>query len=414
MKNDQGAMRYLESMYNRADRKRFAFPGTLVWGAGARMEMAEILSDAGAVDCYVDAHFAGHPLTLESLAPLRSRLRRTVAVAGEPRTQAVIAEADSTSSPDAIIAIGGGSTIDFAKAVIGKRLYGTIDGVGMGARRGMDPLPGASRPILLAAPTTAGTGADTSRYYVTYDAETKAKVHGKSWRLVADWSILDPAFLADCPPGLLVAGAFDAFTHLFESMVCRGEQSWFGQMLSLETIPRLIAALDRAAVHGERTDETHLELLYAASVGGMAISNVRTGNIHEAAGALLEITNLSHPETLAVFFASAHEQYAARTAPLTGMLVDRIAAEAPSAGIRSMDGLIAWWDDRLRATGALARIHEQVAALRPQRAAAEARIFERVWSDRVWVEKESPVSLGEADVRAFIARGLDAHGLAGG
>ena len=195
-------------------------------------------------------------------------------------------------------------------------------------------------------------------------------------------------------------------------MVCRSEQSWFGRMLSLDVIPRLIAALDAAVRRGERTDDAHLQLLYAASVGGMAISNVRTGNIHEAAGALLEATTLSHPETLAVFFASAYEQYAEATADLCGLLATRVEAAAPNAGIATMGDLIAWWTDRFRDSGALDRIHDQLAALRNCRTDLEARIFDRVWSDRVWVEKESPVTLSKADVRAFIVRGLEGHGFA--
>ncbi len=417
--NDQlGGMassgRYLETFYNRAEVKRFAFPGALLWGVGARREVADILDGASAIDVYVDAHFADHELTDELLAPLTDRIRRRVAVAGEPRTQRVIEDASGWAAPDAVIAIGGGSTIDFAKAVTAWRLFGRIDGVGMGPLRGSAPLAGASRPAFVAVPTTAGTGADASRYYVTYDADTKAKLHGKSWRLIADWSVLDPAFLRECPDALLTTSAFDAFVHLFESMVCRQEQSWFGQMLSLDAIPRLVGALDAATRLGDRSDDNLLQLLYGASVGGMAISNVRTGNIHEAAGALLEMTTLAHPETLFVFLESAYQQYAAATVPACDLLLGRLRIAAPQLAIASMADLMAWWTDRFHAAGSLDRIRSQVAALAPIRAEVRERVFDRVWSDRVWVDKESPVELSEADVREFVDRGLAANGLGDG
>ena len=403
--------RYLETFFNRPGLKRFAFPGALLWGEGARYEIPAILEGVRVIDCYLDAHFAEHPLAAELLALLEGRVRRRLVVVGEPRTQQVIAEALEFESPDAVLAIGGGSTMDFAKAVTAGRLFGLVDGVGMGSLRGMDPSAGAERPIMIDVPTTAGTGADTSRYYVTYDAETKRKVHGKSWRLIADWSVLDPAFLRDCPSALLVTSAFDVFVHLFESLICRGEGSWFGQMLSLDTIPRLIRALDAAIRLGDRGSDTLLEMLYSASVGGIAISNVRTGNVHEAAGVLLEVTSLSHPETLAVFFRSAYEQYAGATAPVCEDLLRRLAITAPHLALNSMDDLIGWWTEQFRAAGSLARIRAQIEQLRPESVGLRERIFDRVWSDRVWIEKESPIELTESAVWAFIDDALARHGL---
>jgi len=403
--------RYLETFFNRPDLKRFASPGAMLWGDGSRYEVAAILEGAQSVDCYVDAHFASHPLTEELLAPLGSRLRRTVFVAGEPRTQKVVTDAGTFDTPDAVIAVGGGSTIDFAKAVMAHRLFGRIDGVGMGPLRGLDPLAGVSRPILIAVPTTAGTGADSSRYYVTYDAATKRKIHGKSWQLTADWSVLDPAFLRDCPDGLLVAGAFDAFVHLFESMICRGEQSWFGRMLSFDAIPRIVRAVDAAVRLGDRSSDNLLELLYSATIGGVAISNVRTGNVHEAAGALLEMTSLSHPETLLVFFRSAYDQYADATAEVSRDLLGRIASAVPWLGIGSMTDLIDWWTDQFRVVGSLSRIRAELEGLRPDRDAVRERIFDRVWSDRVWVDKESPIGLTKEAVLAFVDDALADHGL---
>ena len=409
------ADRYLETFFNTAQAKRFAFPGVLLWGVGARAQVPLIIGDLAPIDVYVDGHFAEHALLRELLEPLSDRVRSTVAVTSEPRTQAVLDEAAAhASTPAAVIALGGGSTLDFAKAVTARRLFGRIDGVGMGDQRGLPPLPDARRPRLLALPTTAGTGADASRYYVTYDSSTKDKVHGKSWELVADWIVLDPVFVRDCPDALLATAAFDTFVHLFESLVCRNESSWFGQMLSLDAIPRVLRALDGIVHEDDRSDENYLELLYCASVAGIAISNVRTGNIHEAAGALLELTDLSHPETLFVFFQGAYEQYADQTADLCSQLVRHIDLAAPSLQIDSMDAVVAWWSTLFAELRIGARIYERMTALGPQAAEVRSRVFGRVWSDRVWVEKESPVSLDAEGVHAFIDGSLARHGLPSG
>ena len=147
----------------------------------------------------------------------------------------------------------------------------------------------------MCVPTTAGTGAEASRYYVAYDSHTGAKVHGKSWRLLADWVFLDPSFLQDSPPSLLVASAFDAFTHCWESFLCRGERSWFNDMLSVEGICRLLSALHAVVREADGDALRRLELQYAATLGGIAISNVRTGDMHEAAGALLRAFGADPP-----------------------------------------------------------------------------------------------------------------------
>jgi alcohol dehydrogenase class IV len=406
------ADRYLETFFNTAQAKRFAFPGTLLWGVGSRAQVPLIVDGLAPIDVYVDGFFAEKALFRDFLAPLGNRVRSLVTITAEPRTQAVREEAAAhPEAPGAVIALGGGSTLDFAKAVTAQRLFGSIDGVGMGDKRGLSPLPDARRPKLVALPTTAGTGADASRYYVTYDAATKTKVHGKSWELVADWIVLDPVFVRDCPDALLVATAFDTFVHLFESLVCRYESSWFGQMLSYDAIPRVLRALDAIVHRGDRSNENYLELLYCASVAGIAISNVRTGNVHEAAGALLEMTDLSHPETLFVFFQRAYEQYADHAADRCSQLVRQLEVTAPSLHLESMADVLGWWSGVFGELGLSARIRERLASLGPLAYEVREGVFERVWSDRVWVEKESPVPLGADDVRAFVDESLARHGL---
>ena len=169
-----------------------------MWGAGCRERLAT-WRDARTAALWVDEHF---------VASTSSRPRDQLGRALSSRPSSPACRGLGTSTPLSrlapgkwtwSVAVGGGSAIDAAKAVMAGALYGTYDGVGMGELRGLEVLPGRPAPLLLCVPTTAGTGAEVSRYYVTYDCATRAKVHGKSWRLLADWVLLDPFVLRDSP-----------------------------------------------------------------------------------------------------------------------------------------------------------------------------------------------------------------------
>lgn len=394
----------LETFYNTDAQKRFWFPGRLFWGRDVRLRCFELIPQQGRVELVVDARFATDAFVRELRTRLQDRLDVTI-VEEPPRTDAVDRLA-RRPAPALQIALGGGSSIDLAKSARCQRLYGTCDGVGIGERRGLAVLPHAVDAPLVALPTTAGTGAEASRYYVAFDRVTGGKVHGKSWRLVADWILLDPEFLRDAPPRLLVESAYDAFVHLFESAVCRYEASALGRNLSAHGIATLLPALE-AVLSGDRGDEPRLALLYAATLGGIAISNVRTGNVHEAAGALLERTDLTHPQTLRVFFRAAVTQYRHAVADRERELMAAIRARMP--GLSSFDDVLALWDRAFAASGADEAIARELAALREPGEVRE-HVFRRVAADRVWVSKESPVPLDEAAIAAFIDDGLSGAG----
>ncbi len=322
-----------------------------------------------------------------------------------PQVQRLQDVARTQSVPDVVISIGGGSTVDAAKAVIGQWLFGTFDGIGMGEKRAMPWLDGAKRPLLIGLPSTAGTGADVSRYYVTYDAHTKAKTHGKSWDLLVDWVLVDPTLLRSVPADVMLVAAFDAFIHFFETLICRGEQSWLGDAIALDGITRLLVALDAFLARGDRSDETLMALDYAGVMGGVAISNIRTGNIHEAAGALLELVPLSHGETLMVFLPAAYQQYRFAIAEREAMLVRHLQAHAPQLGFESFGDIIAWWQSQFEAQGLTSRIDAAIAGILDWKAASH-HIRDRVIKDRVWCEKESPIPLTDEMVDSFLLDAL--------
>jgi alcohol dehydrogenase class IV len=172
-----------------------------------------------------------------------------------------------------------------------------------------------------------------------------------------------------------------------------------------------MAVLDRAMNNGERSDEVHGALMEMATLGGIAISNVRTGNIHEAAGALLEMTDLSHPETLFVFFRDAIEQYSEAIGDREARLLSQLRLVPAFGGFVSMGDMIGWWEDMFARTGLDLKIQNSVSKLKPSLGRVRDHVFQRVCSDKVWINKESPLVLNEADIRNLIDGSLARFGL---
>lgn len=403
----------IETFFNSEDAKRFFFPGRIFVGHGVAEQAVGLLRNCKSIAIIVDQVFVDSAIYRSLLDAASSAEVSTWTSHGAPFAQDIIEFLDRMGgTPDIVISIGGGSTADFAKSIILNELFGTIDGVGIGEKRGMSVRDCAKRPLYIAIPTTAGSGAEASRYFVTYDKNTQGKVYGKTWRIIADWIFLDPQYLASIPDSALVSCAFDAFVHLFETLVVKHERSRFGDMFSLEGIPLIMAALEKGVVRGVRDSRTHEDLLFAATIAGVAISNVRTGNIHEAAGALLELTDLSHPETLFVFFRDAIEQYLSQIADREQTLLARLQVIPAFAHFERMDDVIRWWEALFARVGLVERIRVSLDRLAPSQKTAKAHIFQRVFADKVWITKESPLPLDEAGISGFIDRSLARFGLA--
>jgi alcohol dehydrogenase class IV len=384
----------IETFFNNDLTKRFYFPGRIFIGSGVSNKAADLIGKYNSVAIVVDKFFINSKLLAEIQKVLREKKCNIWVIDGAPFSQDVMTFIEKIGvAPEALVSIGGGSAADFAKSIILNELFGSLDGVGVGEKLGAAKRGGAIRPDYIAIPTTAGSGAESSRYYVTYDKVTRGKVYGKTWEIVADWIFLDPLFLSEMPASILVGCAFDAFVHLFETYIAKHEASMFGQMFSLNGIPKIMNAIDLAINQKQRNDSVHEELLYGASLAGVAISNVRTGNIHEAAGALLELTTLSHAETLFVFFRTAIEQYLAEISTLEKSLITQLRLLPTFKDFKSMEDIISWWELIFQKVELDVKIKEAVIKIEPSLAGAREHIFKRVYLDKVWIEKESPVVL---------------------
>jgi len=384
----------IETFFNNDVTKRFYFPGRIFIGSGISSKAINLISNYDSVAIVVDSFFSNSKLLGDIQKVLHNKKCNIWVIDGPPFAQDVMSFIEQLGgTPEAVVSIGGGSAADFAKSIILNELFGSLDGVGVGKKLGVVKRVGSKRPDYIAIPTTAGSGAESSRYYVTYDKVTRQKVYGKTWEIVADWIFLDPLFLDKMPAPMLTGCAFDAFVHLFETYIAKHEASMFGKMFSLSGIPKIMNAIDLAINQKQRNNAVHEELLYGASLAGVAISNVRTGSIHEAAGALLELTTLTHAETLFVFFRTAVEQYLAEISSLEKLLIEQLRMLPTFKDFTSMEDLISWWELIFQKVELDIKIKDAVIKIEPSLANAREHIFNRVYSDKVWMEKESPVVL---------------------
>jgi len=402
----------IETFFNNDEAKRFYFPGRILIGSGISKKAVELISKYDSVAVLVDCVFNDSQLLAEIKEKFSNKKCHIWVIDGAPFAQDVISFIEQIgNAPQAVVSIGGGSAADFAKSIILHELFGSLDGVGVGKKLGAAKIDGAIRPVYIAIPTTAGSGAESSRYYVTYDKVTHGKVYGKTWEIVADWIFLDPLLLASMPVDSLVGCAFDAFVHLFETCVAKHEASMFSEMFSLNGIPKIMNAIHMAVSENQRDDNVHEELLYGASLAGVAISNVRTGSIHEAGGALLELTTLNHAETLFVFFRTAIKQYLAEILTLEKSLITQLRLLPAFTSFRTMEDVISWWEMIFQKVHLDVKIKKAISKIEPTVTSAREHIFNRVYSDKVWVEKESPVVLSAKDVWYLVDCSLNRFGI---
>ncbi len=398
-----------ERFYSTRDMKRFYQPAALYFGPGALLNIYEQLSCVDVVDCFIDSGVSKHPLVVDLKSRLAGKLRIFSVVQSPPSSQEVRRVVAANSEPGkALIAIGGGTTMDFAKSVLAEWIYGSHVGVGLASRDDMPALIDRVRPIFLAIPTTAGSGAENSRYYVVYDECTRAKVFGRTWRVVADCVYLDPAFLSSLPKSVLFHGAFDAFVHYLEALFCRYESSVVSRKMCFDGILTIMATIER--IKRQEIDAISVNhivgLQICSSLAGSVISNVRTGHIHEAGGALFERAPLCHGETLLVFLFEALSSYDEVLSTEFESLFVALTQYDVALGSKSLCGLAEWWEEVFRQENLLRPIGAAVVSIGDV-SEAKHHIINRVAQDRVWVEKESPVVLTRNNIVRFVEDSLD-------
>lgn len=181
---------------------------------------------------------------------------------------------------EAIIAIGGGSPIDCAKAVGARVAY---------PKKALNRLGGPLRilkkiPTLIAIPTTAGTGSEVTLAAVITDTEAQKKYALMSFPLIPDYAMLDASLTYSLPPHLTATTGMDALTHAVEAYIGRATTRQT-RTLSLEAVSMIFKSLERAYIDGN-DKEAREDMLLASYKAGMAFSRSYVGYVHAIAHSL--------------------------------------------------------------------------------------------------------------------------------
>ena len=203
----------------------------------------------------------------------------------------------------ALIAIGGGSSMDCAKAV-GARLArpGTPLGKLKGTLRILRPLP-----TLIAIPTTAGTGSETTLAAVITDTQAQHKYVMNDFVLIPKYAVLDARLTLSLPPHLTATTGMDALTHAVEAYIGRSTTRQTRQE-ALEATRLVFANVEQAYRNG-KDYEARSNMLTAAYRAGIAFSRSYVGYVHAVAHSLGGQYNIPHGLANAVLLPYVLESY---------------------------------------------------------------------------------------------------------
>ena len=196
-------------------------------------------------------------------------------------------DAFKKSGADYIIAIGGGSSMDTAKAI--GIIIANPEFADVRSLEGVAPTKNPSVPII-AVPTTAGTAAEVTINYVITDVEKKRKFVCVDVHDIPIVAIVDSEMMSTMPKGLTAATGMDALTHAIEGYITKG--AWeMTDMFHLKAIEIISKSL-RGAVANEKEGRDGMAL--GQYIAGMGFSNVGLGIVHSMAHALGAVYDTPH------------------------------------------------------------------------------------------------------------------------
>ncbi|MGC8602549.1 MAG: iron-containing alcohol dehydrogenase [Desulfomonilaceae bacterium] len=240
------------------------------------------------------------------------------------------------SGADSLVALGGGSVMDTAKAVnilVGKELEDFKPLADQAALwENAAPLPPH-----IALPTTAGTGSEVTNVIVVLDSDSKSKVAVTHPFCNADLSILDPELTIKLPSKITAFTGMDALTHAIEGITSTGAQP-ISDALGLQAI-RLIAHALPLAVSEPENVEARGDMLIAATMAGMCFCNSMLGATHAMAHALGALYAVPHGLANAVMLPVVMEFNIEETAERYSMIANALGAT--SDGVYSKRNAIA-------------------------------------------------------------------------
>jgi len=207
---------------------------------------------------------------------------------------------------DGFIALGGGSSMDAAKAAAAciAKPDKTVEQLG-GLLRVLKKLP-----PLIAIPTTAGTGSETTIAALVTDPDTHHKYAIMDFNLIPRYAVLDPELTVGLPPSITAATGMDALTHAIEAYLCWTYNTSESIQFALDAVKSIFANLEKVYNDGSNVEARQV-MLQASYKAGFAFTRGGVGNVHAIAHALGGKYNIPHGLANAVILPVVLEDYGA-------------------------------------------------------------------------------------------------------
>ena len=264
-------------------RFEFATANRIVFGEGVLGEAGVLAQAMGRRALIVTGAHA------ERAQPLLDRLSAAglpctvYSVSGEPSVGAVLAGVDAArhAGCDLVVAFGGGSAIDAAKAIAALvanpgDIFDYLEVIGKA-----QPLAQPALPVL-AIPTTAGTGSEVTRNAVIFSPEHRVKVSLRSPHMLPRVALVDPELTYSLPPAVTASTGLDALTQLVEPFVA-ARANPLTDAVCREGLRHAIRALP--VVYADGGDKAaRRDMAFASLCGGLALANAGLGAVHGFAG----------------------------------------------------------------------------------------------------------------------------------
>ena len=312
--------------------QRFILNGTSYHGAGAIQEIATEVKSRGFKKAFVcsDPDLVKFGVTAKVLKVLDDNgfsYELYSNIKPNPTIENVQTgvEAFKNAGTDYLIAIGGGSSMDTAKAI--GIIINNPEFADVRSLEGVADTKNPAVPII-AVPTTAGTAAEVTINYVITDAEKNRKMVCVDPHDIPVVAVVDPDMMSSMPKGLTAATGMDALTHAIEGYITAG--AWeLSDMFHLKAI-EIIAKSLRGAV--DNTPEGREGMALGQYIAGMGFSNVGLGIVHSMAHPLGALYDTPHGVANAIILPTGMEY----NAPATGEKYRDIAKAMGVEGTENM------------------------------------------------------------------------------
>lgn len=272
----------------------FTIPQNIVFGSGSLNRLPELLDKCRAKKVFIISGpnlerrgMVGRVSKLAEDSKIKCEVFTDVEANPSVSTVEAGAKAYNLSGADSIIALGGGSPMDVAKAIAIIAKYGGD----IREYEGADKVPGPVVP-LIAIPTTAGTGSEVTAFSVITDTSRNYKLTVFSNTLLPRYAILDPQLIMSMPASVAAVCGADALVHAIEAYLSRAA-SPFSDAMSEKGMELIGGSIRR--FYANRHDEEAAEAMLAGSMfAGISFASARLGNVHA----------MSHP--VSAFFHVPH------------------------------------------------------------------------------------------------------------